>query len=114
MRKTGGKRSRQKGDRFEREIVARFQDEGFAAERVPLSGAAGGSFSGDITSPLMGVDRKWECKKRADGFRQLYDWIDGNYGLVIAADRRRPMVVLDFEQFLILARQAEGPAGADG
>ena len=36
----GGKASRRKGDRFEREIVALFQAHGIAAERVPLSGAA--------------------------------------------------------------------------
>ena len=45
----GGRRSRDKGNRAERAIVRFFQGRGFAAERVPLSGAAGGSYVGDLT-----------------------------------------------------------------
>jgi Holliday junction resolvase len=37
---SGGRASRQKGNRTERAIVRALQDAGFAAERVPLSGAA--------------------------------------------------------------------------
>jgi Holliday junction resolvase len=40
-----GKKSRDKGARIEREMVHALQDEGFAAERVPLSGAMRGRFS---------------------------------------------------------------------
>jgi len=36
-RPRGGRRSRDKGNRTERAIVAFLQDNGFAAERVPLS-----------------------------------------------------------------------------
>jgi Holliday junction resolvase len=36
---SGGRASRQKGDRAERAIVKVLQDHGFAAERVPLSGS---------------------------------------------------------------------------
>src|SRR4051812_19739032 len=42
-----GRRSRDKGARVERAIVNALQTGGFAAERVPLSGAAGGRYSGD-------------------------------------------------------------------
>jgi Holliday junction resolvase len=35
-----GRASRQKGNRTERAIVRLLQEHGFAAERVPLSGAA--------------------------------------------------------------------------
>ncbi len=66
---TGGKASRRKGDRFERECVALFQTHGIAAERVPLSGAAGGSFSGDVTVPILGIDRRLEAKIRRGGFK---------------------------------------------
>jgi hypothetical protein len=41
------------------------QENGFAAERVPLSGSAGGSYLGDLTIPLQGVDRVAEVKVRA-------------------------------------------------
>jgi hypothetical protein len=53
--------SKRKGDGFEREVVRFLQDTGIAAaERVPLSGAAGGSHTGDIDCPVRGVDRKLE------------------------------------------------------
>ena len=45
-----GKMQRDKGARVEREIVALLHElPGVEAERVPLSGAAGGSSSGDIS-----------------------------------------------------------------
>jgi len=40
--------SKRKGNRIEREIVQRHRDAGIPAERVPLSGATGGTYSGDL------------------------------------------------------------------
>lgn len=102
-----GKASRDKGARYERHCVHRLQDEGFAAERIPLSGAAGGSFAGDITFPLMGEDRRAECKKRARGFSQLYQWLEDHYCLFAAADRADDLVVLRLSDFITIAKQAE-------
>src|SRR4051794_40328837 len=103
-----GRRSRDKGARTERAIVKAFQDGGMAAERVPLSGAAGGRFSSDITVPVLGRDVKGEVKCRAEGFRELYKWLGvENYGLVIKADRLRPLMVLDLAEFAHLARLSE-------
>jgi Holliday junction resolvase len=51
----GGRRSRDKGNRTERALVRFPQDRGFAAERVPLSGSAGGRFAGDITIPVVSL-----------------------------------------------------------
>ncbi len=48
-RRKGGRASRDKGNRAERAIVKFLQERGFAAERVPLSGSAGGSYLGDLT-----------------------------------------------------------------
>lgn len=48
---TSGRASRDKGNRAERAIVKILLDRGFNAERVPLSGAAGGSYLGDLTKP---------------------------------------------------------------
>jgi Holliday junction resolvase len=42
----GGRGSRQKGDRLERAIVKLLQSHGLGAERIPMSGSAGGSFCG--------------------------------------------------------------------
>jgi hypothetical protein len=86
--------SRQKGNRLERAIVRLLQDQGFGAERVPLSGSAGGSYCGDISVPLLGIDRTIECKARANGFRELYPWLDGRDALIVKAGRREPLVIV--------------------
>lgn len=114
-------RSRQKGDRMERAMVRLLQEAGIAAERIPMSGSAGGSFCGDLTVPIhtYGLDgggtfyethdRRFECKKRANGFRELYAWIAEHYGLIVAADRETPLVVLRISDFVELVK---GRAGA--
>jgi hypothetical protein len=43
-KKRGGRASRDKGSRLERAIVRLFQDHSLGAERIPLSGSAGGSY----------------------------------------------------------------------
>ena len=44
----GGKASRDKGANFEREVVNWHKDRNVEAERVPLSGAVKGNYSGDL------------------------------------------------------------------
>jgi Holliday junction resolvase len=108
-----GRRSRDKGARAERALVRFLQDRGFAAERIPLSGSAGGRFAGDITIPLLGVDCIAEVKVRGTGFRQLYEWLDGRDLLIVRADRRQPLVVLPLRLAAEVAQAAErGKAGA--
>lgn len=104
----GGKASRQKGNRAERAVVKFLQSHGFAAERVPLSGSAGGSYLGDITVPLLGVDRCIEVKARADGFKELYRWLEARDLLVVKADRREPLVILPLWLAAEVAAKAEG------
>jgi hypothetical protein len=106
--KRGGRKSRDKGNRAERAIVKRLQDKGFAAERVPLSGAAGGSYLGDISVPVLGVDRVVEVKCRANGFRELYAWLVDRDILIVRADRSEPLVVLPLK----LAAEIAAKAGA--
>ena len=101
----GGRRSREKGNRAERAIVAFLQDSGFAAERVPLSGSAGGKYAGDVTIPLLGRDMCAEVKVRAHGFSH-YSWLDGREILIVKQDRREPLVILP----LRLAAEIAGPA----
>ena len=103
----GGRRSRDKGARGERALVRYLQDHGFAAERVPLSGAAGGSYVGDITVPIIDVDRVVEVKCRANGFRELYKWLDGRDLLIVRADRREPLVILPLRLAVEIAAAAE-------
>lgn len=98
-----GKFSRDKGARFERQLVGAFQAAGIAAERVPLSGAAGGRYSGDVSAPIGGADRLFEVKKRAEGFSLIYRWLGNNYALALGADRCEPLVCLRLKDFLSLA-----------
>ena len=104
---SGGRASRQKGNRLERALVRALQDAGFAAERVPLSGAARGCFGGDVSVPLLGVDRRVEVKCRGNGFRQLYEWLAGADFLIVRADRREPLVVLPLKLATAIAAMAE-------
>jgi hypothetical protein len=83
------------------------QAAGFAAERVPLSGAARGRFGGDVSVPLLGVDRRVEVKIRAAGFRELYRWLDSAELLVVRADRSKPLVVLPLRLAIEIATTAE-------
>jgi hypothetical protein len=104
---SGGRASRQKGDRAERRLVHLLQAAGFAAERVPLSGAARGRFGGDVSVPLLGSDRRVEVKCRAVGFREIYKWLDGGDLLVVRADRSEPLVVVPLRFAIEVAVAAE-------
>jgi hypothetical protein len=104
----GGRKSRDRGNRAERAIVKFLQDRGFAAERVPLSGAAGGSYLGDVTIPVLGVDRVAEVKVRANGFSQLYGWLEVRDLLIVRADRKEPLVVIPLKLAAEIAAKAEG------
>jgi len=89
------KMQRDKGARVEREIVQKFKEIGLWAEKVPLSGAAGGSFSGDI----LVEDYRVEVKARKDGtgFKLLYRWLGDNDFLVCKQDRTEPLVVMTIQ-----------------
>jgi Holliday junction resolvase len=104
----GGSASRDKGNRAERAIVKFLKDRGFAAERVPLSGAAGGSYVGDLTVPVCGVDRIVEVKCRADGFREFYKRLVDRDILIVRADRSEPLVVLPLKLAADIAARAGG------
>jgi Holliday junction resolvase len=108
-----GRFSRNKGNRAERGIVEILQNAGFAAERVPLSGAARGRFGGDVSVPVLGVDRRVEVKCRANGFSRLYAWLDGVEFLVLKADRREPIVVARLSEAIRLIKAIEIPASAE-
>jgi Holliday junction resolvase len=105
--KRGGRASRDKGNRLERAVVRLLQDHGLGAERVPLSGSAGGSYSGDLTVPIIGRDLVVEAKARAKGFSQIYSWLEGRDVLIIKADRRDALVILPLNLAADIAIAAE-------
>lgn len=95
---------RQKGDRFERQCVHDLVRLGICAERVPLSGAAGGSFSSDLVVSVCGQDERIECKTRKRAWTDLFGWLPGNFALFIKADRTDTLVVMSLENFAKLAK----------
>ncbi len=97
--------SKRKGSGFELEVVKFLQEQGIAAEKVPLSGAVkGGSFEADINCPVRGVDRKLECKRRAQAFSTLYGFIGSNYAVVIRDNRTPPLVVMRLSDWAEIAK----------
>jgi len=105
-----GLRSKRKGSGFEREVVRALQDRGLAAERVPLSGAVGGSYTDDITCPVLGVDWRFECKRRARGFATIYSMLGNADGLFIRDDHERTLVVLPLDLFTAIAKGPTPPS----
>ncbi len=95
------RRLRVKGQRNEQAIVNLLKDAGIQVERAPLSGAAGGSFTGDVV-----VDgERFEAKIRASGFRQVYEWLADHRGLFIRSDRRELLIVLRAADWIELRRR---------
>ena len=96
----GGKASRGKGANFEREIVNWHKARNVDAERIPLSGAVKGNYSGDLK---IGPEQALlaECKRRARAWQDLYDALDqdGSDMLFIRKDRERTLVVLPLETY---------------
>lgn len=89
-----GRRSKQKGNRTEREFAKLI-----GGQRVPLSGAVSG-YKGDV----KGLGMTWECKARRDGFKQIYKWLEGADALAIKADRKPRLVVIPINKFLDIVK----------
>ncbi len=102
-----GKSQRDKGARNEVALVNILKEFGLPAERVPLSGACGGSFGGDISIAATGGPFKIEAKLRSDGFRELYKWIDGNHALIVRADRREALAIVRLPDFITMFKAYE-------
>ena len=96
----GGKGAKVKGASFEREVVNWHLEKGVPAERIPLSGAVKGNYSGDLK---IGPEQALlaECKRRARAWQDLYDALDqdGSDMLFIRKDRERTLVVLPLETY---------------
>ena len=85
--------SRDKGSRFEREIVNELRSAGLDAYRVPLSGAAIG-YKGDVHIRLGDRNLSLEAKSRASGFKFIYEEIQGHDLLAIKTDRSEPLLIM--------------------
>ncbi len=85
--------SRNKGARVEREMVKILQEKGFGAEKVSRMYGP----DEDLSVPFLNVDRTIEVKWRKDGFKTIYDWLGSNFALIIKANHKRPLLVIDLE-----------------
>ena len=103
----GGRAAKAKGSRREREIVQKHKGIGVKCERVPLSGAAGGSFSGDVDVYAFGADQaplvtEVKARKSGEGFVQLNRWMGENDALFLIQDRAEPLVALPWRTWVRL------------
>lgn len=109
-----GKFSRDKGYRTENNVRKAALINELDAYRVPLSG--GGAIKGDIVIN-NGVE-EWvlEVKCRKDGFKKIYDWIndDDNDALIIKADNKPELAVLNMKDFFNLLSTQKKKGEADG
>ena len=89
-----GKSQRDKGARGEREVA-----ELLGGKRIPLSGAMQG-YANDVELP-NGL--KVEVKRRASGFKQLYDWVYDEREkpdlVALRTDRRPWIIAMPLETF---------------
>lgn len=97
----GGKASRDKGSRFEREIVNLLKANGLDAYRIPLSGASAG-FKGDIQIRLGDKRLTLEAKSRGSGFKFIYDSLEGSDALCLRADRQEALIVFRLKDVVVL------------
>jgi len=95
-----------KGSNAERALTKILNDAGIPARRVPLSGAMAG-YKGDVIIPRWPNDlkRKIEVKRRAHGFRLIYDAIEDNYAVAVRADRSGWLISLRLSDFIELLRR---------
>jgi hypothetical protein len=92
-----GRKSREKGADFEREVVAAFKAAGIHAERrAPLQANAA---IGEADVIAEGVGRI-ECKRRARGFGLVYAALENGDAVVIRDDQRAALIVLELADFL--------------
>lgn len=102
-----GKRHKQKGDRVERRIVALHKMAGVVAERIPLSGAAGGSYTGDVRIDTDVADEgcllgEVKARREASGWKTIKGWLGNNDVLFLVEDCHEPLVVLTWASYHLL------------
>lgn len=93
-------KSKQKGDRFERQIVNDLRDSGINAERTLEKGArSDGSQTWDIDIPTPSKTYKAECKSRKDSFKTDYEWLQGVDFVFKKSNGKKAIVMMDYDLF---------------
>ena len=94
-----GGMSRNKGAGFEREVATLLRE-----HKIPVT-RTGEYNPHDLLVCLDGVERIWECKRRARGFSGLYGFIENAWAVVHRDDRQAPLITIRLSDFLALARR---------
>jgi hypothetical protein len=98
---SGGRSSREKGIRAERQIVELFRQAGLEAYRIPLSGSVAG-FKSDVELRIGAKRLHLESKVRGGRFSMIYRWLFGADALVIKKDCNQPLIVMRLTDFASL------------
>jgi hypothetical protein len=103
-----GDRHRRKGDRIEREVVARHRALGIRSERYPLSGATRFRGSGhDVDVYPFGADEaplvaEVKGRKNGGGFITLEKWLGKYDALFLRKNNADPLVLLPWRVWALL------------
>lgn len=99
-----GRPSRDKGARFELEVVALAQEHGLQAVRVPLSGATRYAKDDVEITPGFAPERPWrgECKRRKALPQWLNSALDGCDFVALRADRREGVAIIPLRTLMEL------------
>lgn len=96
-------RSKEKGDRAEKELVDRLKEiPGVFASRIGLRLQSGRTVCGDVISNILGTELVFECKSRGGnkGWSQLVKWLAPVDVLTLKAEgTSQPLVVMNWELF---------------
>jgi hypothetical protein len=93
--------AKNKGSRVEREIRDAHLKVGIPAKKMPLSGALGGEYAGDL---LIANKLRAEVKARKSGkgFAMIQKWLGPNDLLFLRENHDTPKVVMTFEVYITL------------
>lgn len=93
--------SKNKGSRVEREIRDAHLQVGIPAKKMPLSGALGGEYAGDLL--IAGKLRaEVKARKSGSGFAMIQKWLGSNDLLFLRENNDSPKVVMPMEIYLTL------------
>jgi hypothetical protein len=94
------KKSRDKGARGEREIVNILIGEGYKAKRTAPLQTYQKNDAPDILVETEKGNVSIEVKLRANGFKQIYQWLANNNALIIKSDRKEPLIIQPLKDVL--------------
>ncbi len=102
--RNGGRASREKGARFEREVVELAHQHGLKAQRVPLSGATSYAKDDVEITPTFSPDRPWrgECKRRKELPLWLARALDNCDFVALRADQHEAVAIIPLRTLMEL------------